>query len=101
MACQYFRDDGGLAVDQRRGGEVGHFRPADHLEFGGSSGAKSTTTGVMQIGIGLDAKLKGRFSLRGEARDFWSGTPDVLVDIGKSRQHNYLVGGGVVWHFNK
>ena len=48
----------------------------------------------MQIGIGLDVRLKQRFTLRGEARDFWSGTPDILVDTGKSRQHNYLVGGG-------
>jgi hypothetical protein len=83
------------------GGGFGHFRPADHLEFGGSSGAKSSTTGVMQIGIGLDVRLKSRFTLRGEARDFWSGTPDILVDTGKSRQHNYLVGGGVVWRFGK
>ena len=83
------------------GGGFGHFRPADHLEFGGSSGAKSSTTGVMQIGIGLDVRLKSRFTLRGEARDFWSGTPDILVDTGKSRQHNYLVGGGIVWRFGK
>jgi hypothetical protein len=83
------------------GGGVGHFRPASQLEFGGSSGAKSTTTGVMQIGIGLDIRLKRRFSFRGEARDFWSGMPDILVDTGKTRQHNYLVGGGVVWRFGK
>jgi hypothetical protein len=83
------------------GGGFGHFRPASHLEFGGASGAKSSTTGVMQIGIGLDVRLKSRLSLRGEARDFWSGTPDILVDTGKSRQHNYVVGGGVVWRFGK
>jgi hypothetical protein len=83
------------------GGGFGHFRPASHLEFGGTSGAKSTTTGVMQIGVGLDVRLKSRLSLRGEARDFWSGTPDILVDTGKSRQHNYLVGGGIVWRFGK
>jgi hypothetical protein len=83
------------------GGGFGHFRPADHLEFGGTSGAKSSTTGVMQIGVGLDVRLKARFSLRGEARDFWSGAPNILVDTGKSRQHNYLVGGGVVWRFGK
>ncbi len=83
------------------GGGFGHFNPADHLEFGGTSGAKGSTTGVMQIGIGLDVRLKQRFTLRGEARDFWSGTPDILVDTGKSRQHNYLVGGGIVWRFGK
>jgi hypothetical protein len=83
------------------GGGFGHFNPADHLEFGGTSGAKGSTTGVMQIGIGLDVRLKQRFTLRGEARDSWSGTPDILVDTGKSRQHNYLVGGGIVWRFGK
>ena len=55
----------------------------------------------MQIGIGLDIRLKPRFTFRGEARDFWSGMPDILVDTGKSRQHNYFVGGGVVWRFGK
>jgi len=83
------------------GGGFGHFNPANHLEFGGPSGAKSTTSGVMQIGVGLDIRLKQRFSFRGEARDFWSGMPDILVDTGKTRQHNYLVGGGVVWRFGK
>jgi hypothetical protein len=83
------------------GGGIGHFNPSASLEFGGPSGAKSSTTGVMQIGIGLDVRLKQRFILRGEARDFWSGTPDILVDTGKSRQHNYFVGGGLVWRFGK
>ena len=83
------------------GGGFGRFSPASSLEFGGPSGAKASTTGVMQIGVGLDVRLKSRFSLRGEARDFWSGTPDILVDTGKSRQHNYFVGGGVVWRFGK
>lgn len=83
------------------GGGIGRFSPADHLEFGGPSGAKSSTTGVMQIGVGLDVRLTPHFTLRGGARDFWSGTPDILVDTGKSRQHNYFVGGGVVWRFGK
>jgi hypothetical protein len=83
------------------GGGVGHFSPASQLEFGGPANAKSTTTGVMQIGIGLDVRLTRRFSLRGGARDFWSGTPDILVDTGKSRQHNYLVGAGLTWRFGK
>ena len=71
--------------------------------FGGYSGGNTSTsgnaTGVMQGGVGLDVKLTGRFSLRGEARDFWSGVPELNVNTGKSRQHNILVGGGVVWHF--
>jgi hypothetical protein len=37
--------------------------------------------------------------VRGEARDFWSGVPQLNVDTGKSRQHNYFVAAGIVWRF--
>jgi len=82
------------------GGGFGHFGESSTLLFGGlNPGQTGTTTGVLQAGVGLDVKIIGRFSLRGEARDFWSGVPDLNVNTGKSRQHNILVGGGVVWHF--
>ena len=83
------------------GGGVGRFSPSDHLEFGGASNAKSSTEGVFQLGIGLDVRITPRWSLRGGMRDFWSGSPNILVDTGKNRQHNYFVGGGVVWRFGK
>jgi hypothetical protein len=66
---------------------------------GGSTGKSGNTSGVMQGGVGLDVKLSRRFTVRGEARDFWSGVPDLNVTTGKSRQHNIFVGGGIVWHF--
>ena len=82
------------------GGGFGHFGESSTLEFGGSNPNKNgTTTGVLQAGIGLDVKIIGRFRLRGEVRDFWSGEPNLNVNTGKSRQHNIYVGGGVVWHF--
>jgi hypothetical protein len=82
------------------GGGFGHFGPSSTLEFGAPNPSKSgNTTGVLQAGVGLDVKIIGRFSLRGEARDFWSGEPPLNVNTGKSRQHNIFVGGGVVWHF--
>jgi hypothetical protein len=77
------------------------FQPSSNLEFGGSSPAQSNTTGVMQFGFGLDVRVWKSFSIRGGVRDFWSGTPNLNVDTGKSRQHNYFVDGGVVWHFGK
>jgi opacity protein-like surface antigen len=83
------------------GGGVGHFSPSSKLEFGGPSAAKGNTTGVMQIGFGLEVRLKEKLLLRGGVRDFWSGTPNLNVDTGKSRQHNYLVGLGVTWRFGK
>jgi len=82
------------------GGGFGHFSEGSKLEFGGvNPGKTGTTTGVLQAGVGLDVKLTRRFSVRGEARDFWSGVPELNVTTGKSRQHNIFVGGGIVFHF--
>jgi hypothetical protein len=82
------------------GGGVGHFSENSTLEFGGvNPGKTGTTTGIFQMGVGIDVKLFSHFSVRGEARDFFSGIPQLNVDTGKSRQHNFFVGAGVVWHF--
>ena len=82
------------------GGGFGHFSENSTLEFGGvNPGKTGTTTGIFQMGVGIDVKLFSRFSVRGEARDFFSGVPQLNVDTGKSRQHNFFVGAGVIWHF--
>lgn len=81
------------------GAGFGHFGESSSLEFGGVNPGKGNTTAVLQAGIGLDVKIVGSFSLRGEARDFWSGVPDLNANTGKSRQHNIFVAGGIVWHF--
>jgi hypothetical protein len=82
------------------GGGFGYFKENSTLEFGGPNpGPTGTTTGIFQAGVGLDVKLFSRLSVRGEARDFFSGIPQLNVDTGKSRQHNFFVGAGVVWHF--
>lgn len=82
------------------GAGFGHFSESSKLEFGGPNPGKTgTTTSVLQAGVGLDVRVFGRFSVRGEARDFWSGVPDLNVNTGKSRQHNIFVAGGIVWHF--
>lgn len=82
------------------GGGVAHFAQASMLEFGGTNPGKSTTSGVLQGGAGLDVKLIGSAYFRGEVRDFWSGEPDFpLAPTGKTREHNYFVGGGVFWRF--
>lgn len=90
----------GLSPWVSAGGGFGYFKENSALEFGGPNPGKTgTTTGVFQAGVGLDVKLFNRFSVRGEARDFFTGIPQLNVDTGKSRQHNFFVGGGVVWHF--
>ena len=89
------------------GGGFGHFSENKNLIYGGQNPGGSSTSGVLQGGFGLDARpFYGRLAkleklvIRGEVRDFWSGTPDLpLAPTGKTRQHNYLVGGGAVWHF--
>jgi len=80
------------------GGGVGHFSESS-TQVAGVSSKTGTTTGVLQAGLGLDVRVFGRFSMRGEFRDFWSGVPQLNVDTGKSRQHNFFVAGGLVWHF--
>jgi hypothetical protein len=82
------------------GGGFGHFSESNNLLYTGTNPGGSTTSGVLQIGAGLDVKVWHRFSIRGQVRDFYSGTPSLpLADTGKTRQHNYFVGGGVVYHF--
>lgn len=86
------------------GAGFGHFSENSTLIYGGKNPGGSSTVGVIQGGLGLDVNpFQHRFSsfgFRGEVRDFWSGTPNFpLAATGKSRQHNYFVGGGVVWHF--
>jgi Outer membrane protein beta-barrel domain len=82
------------------GGGFAHFTEGDNLVYGGPNPGSSSTSGVLQGGFGLDVRVWHRFSIRGQVRDFWSGTPNFpLADTGKTRQHNYFVGGGVVWHF--
>jgi hypothetical protein len=84
------------------GGGYGRFaESSDALYFGPNTGKKGTNTGVVQYGVGLDVRVWTKFSIRGEFRDFWSGTPELNVDTGKSRQHNFFVGAGVIWHFGK
>jgi len=82
------------------GGGFGHFSEGKNLIYYGTNPGGSTTSGVIQGGLGLDVRVWKRFSIRGQVRDFWSGTPDLpLADTGKSRQHNYFVGIGVMWRF--
>lgn len=82
------------------GGGVGHFSESSTLVYGGTNPGKSTTGFTLQGGLGLDVKVWHNISMRGEVRDFWSGEPSFpLAPTGKSRQHNYFVGGGAFWRF--
>ena len=82
------------------GGGYGRFREAPLTLYEKPNlGPTGTNTGVVQFGAGLDAWLWHRWGARFEARDFYSGVPDLNVDTGRSRQHNYYVGVGVAHRF--
>jgi len=82
------------------GGGYGHFSEDSHLEFfGNNPGTTGTSTGVFQFGGGLDVRVWRWLGVRAQVRDLYSGIPHLNVDPGRTRQHNYLVGGGIVWHF--
>jgi len=82
------------------GGGYARFKMSGHeIYFGPNPGATNTNTGAIQFGAGLDVWPWQRLGFRLEARDFWSGHPDLGVDTGRSMQHNYYVGGGVLLRF--
>ena len=85
------------------GGGLGRFVASDELEFTGRNpGHRIKTTGALDAGVGLDVPLGHKFRniiFRFEARDNWSGVAPINVDTGKTRQHNFYVGGGVVFAF--
>lgn len=82
------------------GAGFGRFTEGNMLVYGGKNPGKSTTGFVLQGGLGLDVRAWKNLSIRGEVRDFWSGEPDFpLAPTGKTRQHNFFVGGGVFWRF--
>jgi len=82
------------------GAGFGHISEYPTLLYGGVNPGKSTTSFVFQWGVGLDVKVWKQLSIRGELRDFWAGEPDFpLAPTGKTRQHNYFVGGGAFWRF--
>jgi len=82
------------------GGGYGRFREAPELNFFGSNpGPTGTNTGVIQFGAGIDTWPWRRWGFRLEARDFYSGVPALNVSTGRSRQHNYYVGVGVIRRF--
>jgi opacity protein-like surface antigen len=92
--------DSGLSPWVSFGVGFAHFSESSNLELGGTNPGKTgSTSAAIQAGLGLDVKIWRNLRLRGEVRDFYTGVPQLNVDTGKSRQHNFFVGGGAVWHF--
>lgn len=82
------------------GGGYGRFWESSSLNYyGANPGPTGTNTGVVQFGTGLDVWVWRHWGARLEARDYYSGVPNLNVDTGRSRQHNYYVGLGVGYRF--
>lgn len=70
------------------GGGVAHFSTSSNL-------SASSTTGVFDFGGGVDVSTPiPLIGLRGEVRDFYTGTPKFT-----NAQHNIFVGAGIVLKF--
>lgn len=81
------------------GGGYGRFRYSPVTLYQNPNPESGSNTGVLQVGAGLDVWVWHRWGARFEARDFYSGEPDLNVDTGRSREHNYYVGVGVIHRF--
>ncbi len=60
---------------------------------------REANRGVVTFGGGVDVKLWRWLGLRGEVRDFYSGSPAYNVASIRGGQHNVVVGGGFVLRF--
>lgn len=66
--------------------------------FSKSGGSSSTNTGVLDFGSGIDIRITRFIALRGEARDFYSGPPQLITGL-LDREHQILATGGIVFRF--
>jgi opacity protein-like surface antigen len=80
------------------GGGFANFTPSNTLEFGGANAVKGTTSGVFEIGGGLDVRVSDHFKIRGEVRDFNTDEPPINVNAG-TRYNHVFMGVGVVFGF--
>lgn len=79
---------------------LGRFSQSDTNIAGGPvTGDRSNTSYVFNFGGGVDLNVLGPLSIRGEVRDFMTGTPDFSAPFLNDRQHNIFVGGGIVLRF--
>lgn len=57
-----------------------------------------TSTNVLNFGGGVDWNISHHWAVRGEARDFYSGPPQLITGL-KDREHQILATGGIVLKF--
>jgi hypothetical protein len=83
------------------GGGFGHFSSSSQLQFnsGPNTGNTGSTSGVFDLGGGVDFNLRKRWGVRFTARNYWSGVPALNVTTNKTRQSNLFIGMGAFFRF--
>lgn len=81
------------------GAGVSRLNTSNTDQDGQPLGGGSRIRVAYDFGGGIDVKVFSHVSLRGEVRDFYSGTPQFNVNLLNDRQHNFLISAGVVVRF--
>jgi hypothetical protein len=75
------------------------FYGADHTAIGGGSSAGGTAhTYAIDFGGGVDYAFGKSYVLRGEARGFYTGSPNFGTPV-ENGLFNFVISGGLVWRF--
>ncbi|HZF41180.1 MAG TPA: outer membrane beta-barrel protein [Blastocatellia bacterium] len=76
---------------------LGRFSQSDtNIDGSPNTGDHTNTSFVFNFGGGVDLNVLGPLSVRGEVRDFMTGTPNFSTPLLSDRQHNLYVGVGIV-----
>lgn len=79
---------------------LGRFSASDtNINGTPNTGDRTNTSFVFNFGGGVDVNVLGPLSVRGEIRDFMTGTPSFNTPFLNDRQHNLYVGAGIVLRF--
>ena len=76
------------------GGGLAHFSKSGNA----LATSSSTNAGTFDFAGGLEMKIFPYLSLRGEVRDYYSGSPNLLPGA-DARQNQLLTTGGIVFRF--
>jgi hypothetical protein len=83
------------------GGGYGDYeQSATRIDGKPNPAPRETARGVVDFGAGVDVRVWRFIALRGEARDFFTGSPDYSLPSISGWQHNVAATGAVVlrWH---
>lgn len=90
----------GAGISPYAVGGVGlaRFKQSDTLIDGSpNTGDRANTTWAFDFGGGVDLNILPIFAIRGEVRDFVTGTPKFSQGFIENKQHNIFVAGGIVF----